>query len=71
MPKLGNKREFDAFAHRIDAVGPDAHAIAEVPFERARFGAAPGAHIFRGAGAFPRPRKGAGPIPTLKAASAP
>ena len=41
IPKLGNKREFDAFAHRIDAVGPDAHAIAEVPFERARFGVHP------------------------------
>src|SRR5438270_5233541 len=58
IPKLGNKREFDAFAHRIDAVGPDAHAIAEVPFERARFGAAPGAHIFRGAGAFAATRRG-------------
>lgn len=41
MPALRNEREFDALAHGINAVGADAHAITEVPFERLRFCAAP------------------------------
>src|SRR5205823_5241632 len=45
--RLRDEGKFDAFAHGVDAVGADAHAVAEVPLERTLFGRASGAGIFR------------------------
>ena len=44
--ELFDQGEFDALAHGIDAVGADTNAIAEVPFEGARWGATAGADTF-------------------------